>query len=70
MVSSPNLNAIVTQPSQGDGEEVALTSVQPEDGLCDELQDIKDIFLSTPATATTVTQPSQGDREEAVPTSV
>ena len=42
--SSPFFHDTVTQPSQGDGKEAALTLVQSKDGLRGELQDIKHTF--------------------------
>ena len=63
-------NATITQPSQGDSNEDTLTSVQPEDVLQDELQDIEDRFLSTPTTSTTTNKPSQCDGKDVAPTFV
>ena len=68
--STPSLNATVTKSSQVDSEKVALASVHPENILWDELQYIKDLFLSNPTAATTIIEPSQSDCEEAAPTYV
>jgi len=52
--SSPTHNTTVTQSTQGDSEEVASTSVQPEYSTRNEVQEIEDTFLSSTISSTII----------------
>jgi len=55
--SSPTRNTTVTQSTKGDSEEVASTSVKPENSIQNEVQEIEDAFLASPI-ASNIIQPS------------
>jgi len=62
---SPTHNTTTTQSTKSNSEEVASTSVQPKNGLTNEVQEIEDAFLASPI-GSTIIQPSQVDSEEII----